>query len=451
MKISSYHKQLGDNVFFHKGINASYPFLQQWDRVYISTLFTYNWKITVDTINFYKAIIDDIDRIKVGGILATLKYDDLWEATGVVPIKGLLNRPGMLGDDNEIIVDELIPDYSLFNDTPFKYSLVGDSYLGYSTRGCKNKCKFCGVPEIEPQFQDYINIKEYVNGIKNKYGEKTHLVLMDNNILASKSFNKIIRDIMELGFEKNSKLNNKQRHVDFNQGVDARRIDEKNIHTLAKIAINPLRIAFDSIKLESVYRRGVELAAQNGIQNLSNYILYNYNDSPEELWKRLEINIQLNRKYGLNIYSFPMKYIPLLDTNRKYISSPNWNWQFIRGVQRILNVLKGAVMPREDFFYRAFGESEKEFREILYMPESILMNRGRELQTAEIDWKNKFRKLTQNERDELLSILCGNPSRKGLMNSIASIKNKKLHSILTYYIPKRPEKNDYSALLDLEA
>lgn len=448
MKISTYHKLLGDNVFFIKGVNSLHPFLKQWDRVYVSTLFTYNWKITVDTINYYKNLIDDIDRVKVGGILATLKFDDLWEATGVIPIKGLLDKAGIL-DENEIIVDELIPDYSLFNETPFQYSLIDNSYIGYSTRGCKNNCKFCGVPKLEPEFKDYINIKTYVNDIKDKFGEKTHLVLMDNNVLASKSFNKIIDNILELGFEKNAKLNNRQRHIDFNQGVDARRINVTNIKKLAQIAINPLRIAFDSLKIEKIYRRSIELAAKNGIRNLSNYILYNYNDTPEELWKRLQINIDLNREYDLNIYSFPMKYIPLLDIDRKYINTPNWNWQYIRGVQRILNVLKGAVMPREDFFYRAFGESELEFKEILYMPESILMNRGREVQSSEKEWKQKFKMLSANEKSEMLSILCKNKSRNNLIKAIPLVKNNKIKSTLEYYIPITDSDNN-DTLLELE-
>ena len=62
-----------------------------------------------------------------------------------------------------------------------------------------------------------------------------------------------------------------------------------------------------------------------------------------------------------------------------FINEPRWNWQFIRGVQRILNVVKGTVMTGEEFFYRAFGESEEDFMCILHMPERILMSRGESL------------------------------------------------------------------------
>ena len=56
MKISAYHKQLGDNVKFYKGTKEK-AYYTYWDRIYISTVFTYNWKATVNTILFYKNIV----------------------------------------------------------------------------------------------------------------------------------------------------------------------------------------------------------------------------------------------------------------------------------------------------------------------------------------------------------------------------------------------------------
>ena len=58
MKISAYHKKLGDRVKFVKGINHDVDY-EYWDRVYISTLFTYHWKTTVETIKHYKRLGGD--------------------------------------------------------------------------------------------------------------------------------------------------------------------------------------------------------------------------------------------------------------------------------------------------------------------------------------------------------------------------------------------------------
>ena len=131
-----------------------------------------------------------------------------------------------------------------------------------------------------------------------------------------------------------------------------------------------------------------------------------------------------------------MKFIPLNATDRSFIDEPRWNWQYIRGVQRILNVLKGSVMTSEDFFYRAFGSTVEEFIEILHMPERILMWRSEKPQTAEIEWLNKFRNLTSSEQREIRNILSNSKNKYQLLNSYTKTNNKKLKEILEYYLPR---------------
>ena len=477
MKISAYHKKLGDNVKFVKGINKQVPYENFWHRIYVATLFTYQWKITVETIKYYKELVKgDTSRIIVGGIMASLIPEELWKETGIVPLRGLLCESGALGDDNKDIIDDMIPDYELFSNKDYvtyenildcglsdkpeqKYSLIDDSYFGYLTRGCIRKCKFCGVRFIEPTFIEYRGIKPYIEKIKNLYGERCHLVLFDNNVLASKRFKEIINDLKDLGFEKGQRFEYKnkagrtisrERHVDFNQGIDARLMSKSKVKSLSEIALSPVRIAFDHIKDKEIYSEKVRLVAENGIVNFSNYVLYNYNDTPKELWQRLKLNIDLNKELGLQIYSFPMKYIPLNAKTRSFIDEPNWNWQYIRGVQRILNVVKGSVMTSEDFFHRAFGENEKEFLTILHMPENILMNRTRTPQRDEKDWTNKFQNLISGERNLLLSILCENRSRIKLRKAILQTKNQKLRNILDYYLPEKVNAKNLSFFKEIE-
>ncbi len=203
------------------------------------------------------------------------------------------------------------------------------------------------------------------------------------------------------------------------------------------------------VDVGQIYEEKIRLAAKYDIQQLSNYVLYNYDDTPEDLWQRLKINIDLNKELGLKIYSFPMKYIPLTHQDRSYIDEPRWNYQYVRGVQRILNVLKGTVMTSEDFFYRAFGNNKKEFIEILHMPEKILMHRGKKPQSEEKDWVKKFRVLTKNEKKELLDILCKNRAVKKLSIATSSQKNNKLKKILEYYIPSVPENKNMQLFAEI--
>ena len=82
MKISTYHKMLDDEVHFVKGYNAQID-SEVWDRIYVTTLFTFDFAIAVETINHYLRLVDDVNSLYVGGIMASLMPDKIIEATGI--------------------------------------------------------------------------------------------------------------------------------------------------------------------------------------------------------------------------------------------------------------------------------------------------------------------------------------------------------------------------------
>lgn len=430
LKISTYHKMRGDNVIFYKGFLKNNDIY--FDRIYITTLFSFYHKKTIETILHYKKMMNgNIKKIFVGGIYASLAPEIIYNETGIYPITGLLDRPGILGND-DIIVDHLIPDYNLLKEIKYDYDLK-DSFFGYATRGCPNKCPFCSVNKLEPYFKDYINLKEYINKIKEKYGEKKDLVLFDNNILASKCFEKIIDEIKDLGFIKGSKFNNRLRSVDFNQGVDARLINDKKAQLLSEICLKPLRIAFDDIKIKDIYIKAVKIVVSKGLVNLSNYILYNCNeDTPKDFYERLRLNVELNKELGIRIYSFPMRYTPTIKTDRSFIGK-FWNKRQIRGVQCILNVTKGVVMPQYDFFIEAFGESADEFEKLILMPDIYILNRFDYKNNKAKDWKKKFNSLESAQKQEFLDYIGDNDSVK-IKEGFDITKNQKIKSLLYHYI-----------------
>lgn len=120
---------------------------------------------------------------------------------------------------------------------------------------------------------------------------------------------------------------------------------------LARLAIRPLRIAFDDIHLKDVYCQAVHTAHRHGIKEISNYILFNYKDKPEDLYERLRINIELNKELGIQIFSFPMKYSPISETDRTYIGI-NWYKKSVRAISAILQVTRGVVAAGSSFFIK---------------------------------------------------------------------------------------------------
>lgn len=483
-----------------------------YDRVYVTTLFTFYWKITVDTINFAKYLVKDQKNLIVGGVTATVLANDLFEATGIQPMKGLLDKPGML-DDNNIIIDTLPLDYSILDEIDYHYP-ENNGYYGYMTRGCIRNCSFCAVPILEPKYNEFIPITDRIKEISEKYGDKRNLLLLDNNVLASGRFPDIIDEIKKAGFvkgatytepndfeitirnlsegindrayikrtfklihtlldklkgdsqlhfydflaqenllkfenvtkekllsvapsiselyAKHNRRSPKARYVDFNQGVDARLINEDNIKLLSEIPIRPLRIAFDSIGYEKPYVKAVTLAAQNDIKHLSNYLLYNEKDKPVDLYKRLKINVNLCKSLDINIYSFPMKFHPITGPdrfNRDYLGK-YWNRKFIRAVQTVLNSTKGKIGRSEDFFKEAFGSDEDEYMKVLYMPETYILYRFVFKKRGDTEkWWEEFNQLDEDELIEAKGIIENNKFVD--INSLT--KNPKIQSLLKHY------------------
>ena len=281
MKIASFHKNiLHDNVRFTKGELPSALANTKWDHVYVTTLFTFEWKSTIAAINYAKTLVDDIDQITVGGIAATMLPMDIYRDTGIRPVTGLLNAPGKLGLPGDECIDQIVPDYGILDDIDYVYP-YHDAYFLSATKGCGNRCGFCAVQTLEPDFVPYIDIREKIAAIDEQFGPKKDLLLMDNNVLRSPNFNQIIDDIIEAGFGRGARYINPKtgksvkRYVDFNQGLDALFLTDEKAARLGEIALRPARIAFDHIEDQEIYERALRLCAKHGITELSNYVLYN--------------------------------------------------------------------------------------------------------------------------------------------------------------------------------
>jgi hypothetical protein len=413
----------------------------KWDRIYVSTLFTYEWQKTIECIKYAKQLIGDPKKVYVGGILATLMKPELEKATGVNVIEAQLVNSEMIGYDDGINIDFLTPDYSILDNTEYDYP-VQNAYFTYATRGCGMNCEFCAVKTLEPKYESFISIKKQINEVKEKYGEKKDLLLMDNNVLKSDRLKDIIEEIRELKFHKgatytNLKTNKKNnRYVDFNQGLDSLFFTKDKVEQLAKINLRPARIAFDHIDYKDSYVKAISLAEKHNITHLSNYLLYNGEefsskgkihraDTPEDLYNRLAINVKLQEGFNedrkkeekelIHIFSFPMRYRPLdaktrgsnknSEVEEKEYVGANWNLKYLRAIQRILIPTQGKGVSSKSFFDKAFGKNVDEYLKILLMPEDYIATRGepdkiRGISEEERNDKYKEFQLWENLRDE---------------------------------------------------
>ena len=148
--------------------------------------------------------------------------------------------------DLEESIEHTCPDYDLYEQN---YS------MGFLTRGCIRKCPFCFVPRKEGEIRAHADIEEFLR--------HRDVVLLDNNVLAH-----------DHGIEQIEKMARMNLRVDFNQGLDARLIDDDVARRLGKLKwLHPLRLACDSHAMIDPVRKAVELLRWNNVTP-SKYFCY---------------------------------------------------------------------------------------------------------------------------------------------------------------------------------
>jgi len=134
MKIAAYHGSNGkrDNIKFIKGETDRSVLQTNWDRIYVTTLFTFEWKSISKSIDYALEVAHgNASKIFVGGIAASLMQDQFiveskWR--GIRFIKGLLSEPPakalqlddfeeeLYSDDIDgIPIEDLVPDYDILD------------------------------------------------------------------------------------------------------------------------------------------------------------------------------------------------------------------------------------------------------------------------------------------------------------------------------------------------
>ncbi len=486
LKLSRYHKLRGDSVSLTVGCDASTlptgDLIQggsTWDRIYITTLFTFTLRQAIDTINFYKqAVGGTTAKLFVGGIAATILPDSIFEQTGVYPIRGILTSSTTIGMTDDVNIDTLCPDYDVVASRPYA---IQDTYYAYTSRGCVNHCPWCAVPTLEPTFVPYIDIRPSMIEMRRQYGDKARLKLMDNNVLASPALSSIVDDLLSMGYGRGDHTETrpkKQRVVDFNQGLDASFITQQSIECISKLHIAPFRVAFDRISEKDSYVRAIELAVAHGFRDISNYMLFNYSDTPRDLYDRLQVNIALNERYAsggrqrraAQIFCYPMRYAPISDscpgddpnvrdrtnaadaTSCDWLANPSWTKRFLRNIEIMKGAAQGAISSTPSLARRTIGHSFEEFLANLYMPEVLLRYRNqhekrvyakeprRTAGTGDVEAFRKFILRLLDRRDDSFEFFhnsVASNSRAIVSDGLRRCRDKEMAAWFRLYLEKR--------------
>lgn len=321
MKLASYHRSRGDNLKLIRGINNNLNFNP--DKILITSLFTYAWKPVHRAIEFYHQLFPDAD-MEIGGIYASMMSKRVNSFYPFIKVhKGLHDA-----------AEQYLPAYDLLMDSE-KWK-DWDASILFTSRGCIRKCPFCIVPKLEGKIRSNISdIREYI------YPGHKRIILWDNNFLASPTWKNALVALKDAGLK-----------VDFNQGLDARLMDEEKVQLLSELKVPIFRMAYDFMEGRNDMINAVNLLSEYGTRrrDIFIYTIYNfygdvpsYNDTPEAFLKKIRDIL------GLGCVAYPMRFEPNDSLKKNQFISPLWTAEQLEAVADARRVIGygGAFPPYE--------------------------------------------------------------------------------------------------------
>ncbi|MHB1507454.1 MAG: radical SAM protein [Cuniculiplasma sp.] len=291
------------------------------DKIYITSLFTYSWKPVHEAIEYYHKHFPSAE-IRVGGIYATLMPQNIKKTFPYVKVHlGLVKE-----------AEGMLPAYHLLKQVE-KWK-NWDRSIVFTSRGCIRKCQFCVVPKVEGGMRDE---KPSIQDLMHPNHKK--VTIWDNNFLASPYAKSMLRELIEQGIE-----------ADFNQGLDARLMDEETAGLLADVKSKTIHMAYDWPWEGPYIKKAINLLGDAGYKkkNLIFYMLHNFwdeqhkkGDTPADFLLRLK-NLM---EWGASVY--PMRFIPLNSLTRTGYVSPLWTadqLEMVADARRVLG-FAGTWVP----------------------------------------------------------------------------------------------------------
>jgi hypothetical protein len=320
LKLASYHRSRGSQVKLVHGIQEDLKFNP--DRIEITSLFTYAWKPVHEVIKFYHSKFSSA-KMKVGGIYASLMPRRLRSFFPFIDINiGLCEE-----------ADGYLPAYDLLKEV--ENWEKWDSTILFTSRGCIRSCPYCVVPKLEGKIRGVVEDLE-----RHIYPDHKRIILWDNNFFANPNWKKILNDLLDIGLP-----------VDFNQGIDARLIDDEKARMIADLRTPLIRTAFDNIGEKKALTNAIEVFSKSGIRRRKIFVYTLYNFYSERYHSDIPATFLERIKHiaDLGCVSYPMRYEPLTALEKNCFVSPLWTDYQLKMIGKARRILGygGAFPPYE--------------------------------------------------------------------------------------------------------
>lgn len=261
MKISAWHKKQGDNVEWY---DPWIGLMDEYDKVYMSKVFSF-------TPDYEHPIYaKEVSRGGSGYCIKLVDGKEIYET----------EKDVSLPDE----IEHIYPDYSLYPEQ------TKDTAYGFLTRGCPRNCGFCHVAQKPADGRcshKVADLSEFWNGQKK-------IVLCDPNILACPQHLGLLQQLVD-----------SKAKVNFNQGLDIRLVNDRNMELLKQIRLERIHFAFDRWQDKDLIEPKLRMfrkAVSYSHRQIGVYILTNFDTTLEQDLYR----IQLCRE--LDFAPYPMIY-----------------------------------------------------------------------------------------------------------------------------------------------
>jgi len=271
MRLAAHHRRLGDRVELRRTYTAGAVERQlgdAFDRVYASTIF-----------HKTRAVADRVKRVYPDAAIGGTG----WAVGTNLATVGVETRGPL--------------DYS-------DYPRHTES-IGFTQRGCRLSCKFCGVPLEEGRPVEWDDIPTIYRGEP----WPRNILLLDNDFFGVPSWPKRIAELQAGNFK-----------VSFNQGINARMLSDEAAAAIASVRYSDRKFtrkriytAWDNLKDEDTLFRGMEALVRHGVKpdEVMVYVLIGYDHkgrcalprlTPEDFYRTDRL-----REFGARPY--PMPYV----------------------------------------------------------------------------------------------------------------------------------------------